>query len=179
MSRNLGTAVWKTTKNEIKMAGLRADTRWFKYDRDKLWLVYTQIVPVIFKPPCILTLWHSTATLVWRSGRGVFQRNVSVFAYYKGVSPTNDQRLCNVSLVAGTHDWYTVDRLYVIWHWSNLRRKTALPYINNSVCEWSLPVSLVDGINAGLWVKPELCKGCRSGYNNITIDIQSGGNSHF
>jgi hypothetical protein len=28
-------------------------TRWFKYDRDKLWLVYTQIVPVIFEPPCM------------------------------------------------------------------------------------------------------------------------------
>jgi hypothetical protein len=28
-------------------------TRWFKYDRDKLWLVYTQIVPVIFEPPCV------------------------------------------------------------------------------------------------------------------------------
>jgi hypothetical protein len=28
-------------------------TRWFKYDRDKLWLVYTQIVPVLFEPPCI------------------------------------------------------------------------------------------------------------------------------
>jgi hypothetical protein len=27
------------------------DTRWLKYDRDKLWLVYTQIVPVIFEPP--------------------------------------------------------------------------------------------------------------------------------
>jgi hypothetical protein len=30
-----------------------SNTRWFKYDRDKLWLVYTQIVPVIFEPPCI------------------------------------------------------------------------------------------------------------------------------
>jgi hypothetical protein len=29
------------------------NTRWFKYDRDKLWFVYTQIVPVIFEPPCI------------------------------------------------------------------------------------------------------------------------------
>jgi hypothetical protein len=29
-----------------------ASTRWFKYDRDKLFLVYTQIVPVIFEPPC-------------------------------------------------------------------------------------------------------------------------------
>jgi hypothetical protein len=27
-------------------------TRWFKYDRDKLWLIYTQIVLVIFEPPC-------------------------------------------------------------------------------------------------------------------------------
>jgi hypothetical protein len=27
--------------------------RWFKYDCDKLWLVYTQIVPVIFEPPCV------------------------------------------------------------------------------------------------------------------------------
>jgi hypothetical protein len=31
-------------------------TRWFKYDRDKLWLVNTQIVPVIFEPPCMFTL---------------------------------------------------------------------------------------------------------------------------
>jgi hypothetical protein len=28
-------------------------TRWFKYDRDKLSLVYTQTVPVIFEPPCM------------------------------------------------------------------------------------------------------------------------------
>ena len=28
-------------------------TRWFKYDRDCNRLVYTQIVPVIFEPPCI------------------------------------------------------------------------------------------------------------------------------
>jgi hypothetical protein len=43
-------------------------TRCFKYDWDKLWLVYTLIVPVIFEPPCItiiinhqllfLRLWH-------------------------------------------------------------------------------------------------------------------------
>jgi hypothetical protein len=30
----------------------RQSTGWFKYDRDKLWLVYTQSVPVIFEPPC-------------------------------------------------------------------------------------------------------------------------------
>jgi hypothetical protein len=32
-------------------------TRWSKYDRDNLWLVYTQIVPVIFEPPCIKIYW--------------------------------------------------------------------------------------------------------------------------
>ena len=31
-------------------------TRWFKYDQDKLWLVYTQIVAVIFEPPCVIFL---------------------------------------------------------------------------------------------------------------------------
>ena len=35
-------------KNDVE------DTRWFKYDRDKLWLVYTRSVPVIFEPPCTL-----------------------------------------------------------------------------------------------------------------------------
>ena len=51
-----------------------ASTRWFKYDRDKLWLVYTQIVPVIFEPPCtcaVAVLWHSSSvvpsSLWWRS----------------------------------------------------------------------------------------------------------------
>ena len=32
------------------------NTRWFKYDRDKVWLVYTKSVPVIFEPPCIYVL---------------------------------------------------------------------------------------------------------------------------
>ena len=35
-------------------------TRWFKYDRDKLWLVYTQIVPVIFEPPCTTHMYTCT-----------------------------------------------------------------------------------------------------------------------
>jgi hypothetical protein len=34
-------------------------TRWFKHYRDKLWLVYTQIVPIIFEPPCINTRYKS------------------------------------------------------------------------------------------------------------------------
>jgi hypothetical protein len=40
-------------------------TRWFKYDRNKLWLVYTQIVPVIFEPPCICFY----SVLFWRPGK--------------------------------------------------------------------------------------------------------------
>jgi len=31
-------------------------TRWFKYDRDWCHQIYTQIVPVIFEPPCITRL---------------------------------------------------------------------------------------------------------------------------
>jgi hypothetical protein len=38
-------------KTKLQVNG---NTRWFKYDRDKLWLVYTQSVPVIFEPPCII-----------------------------------------------------------------------------------------------------------------------------
>jgi hypothetical protein len=40
------------TQNWCKLNSAYICTRWFKYDRDKLWLVYTQIVPVIFEPPC-------------------------------------------------------------------------------------------------------------------------------
>jgi hypothetical protein len=53
------TPVWiykyKSTVNDNKE---RSVTMWFKYDRDKLWLVYTQIVPVIFKPPCTYCLFN-------------------------------------------------------------------------------------------------------------------------
>jgi hypothetical protein len=38
-------------------------TRWFKYDRDKLWLVYTQSVPVIFEPPCTCISWETWVNL--------------------------------------------------------------------------------------------------------------------
>jgi hypothetical protein len=44
-------------------------TRWFKYDRDKLLLVYTQIVPVIFEPPCIFVFIRSeTVKSVFSAG---------------------------------------------------------------------------------------------------------------
>jgi hypothetical protein len=35
-----------------------ANTRWFKYDRDKLGLVDTHSVPIIFEPPCIWNQKH-------------------------------------------------------------------------------------------------------------------------
>jgi hypothetical protein len=51
----------KLSANEGKLIPLKTEvhlsnTRWSKYDREKLWLVYTQIVPVIFEPPCIWKL---------------------------------------------------------------------------------------------------------------------------
>jgi hypothetical protein len=42
------------TRGNIQSRDVHQNTRWFKYDRDKLWLVYSQIVPVIYEPPCIL-----------------------------------------------------------------------------------------------------------------------------
>jgi hypothetical protein len=46
------------TRLEMYAAHLESlSTRWFKYDRDKLWLVYTQIVPVIFEPPCTFRIY--------------------------------------------------------------------------------------------------------------------------
>jgi hypothetical protein len=41
-------------------------TRWFRYDRDKLWLVYTQIVPVIFELPCILNSWVGSVSFMFK-----------------------------------------------------------------------------------------------------------------
>ena len=43
-----------SVRSKVKVLWRFHPTRWFKYDRDKLWLVYTQIVPVIFEPPCII-----------------------------------------------------------------------------------------------------------------------------
>ena len=46
-------------------------TRWFKYGRDKLWLIYTQSVPVIFEPPCT-TYRHPVAYWVKRCFENYF-----------------------------------------------------------------------------------------------------------
>jgi hypothetical protein len=45
--------------------------RWFKYDRDKLWLVYTQIVPVIFEPPCNLVVYSVSCRNMPRAQWGI------------------------------------------------------------------------------------------------------------
>ena len=67
---SIGTAASYFTRGSI--------TRWFKYDRDKLWLVYTQIVPVIFEPPCkidtcfaALFSLHKHLTLIYIAGHTV------------------------------------------------------------------------------------------------------------
>ena len=48
------------------------DTRWFKYDWDCNRLVYTQIVPVVFEPPCIC---HTGLLCVQWKTPGDGQRN--------------------------------------------------------------------------------------------------------
>jgi hypothetical protein len=52
------TTSFKITGPCHKLESQPLSTRWFKYNRDKLWLVYTQIVPVIFEPPCNSVTWH-------------------------------------------------------------------------------------------------------------------------
>jgi hypothetical protein len=47
-------------------------TRWFKCDRDKLWLVYTQIVLVIFEPPCNMVMWLCICLIIlWSNSPGM------------------------------------------------------------------------------------------------------------
>ena len=59
-------------------------TRWFKYDRDKLWPVYTQSVPVIFEPPCMLRRTGvALMCLLHVSAKQVFHREQHVNTKYK------------------------------------------------------------------------------------------------
>ena len=67
-------------------------TRWFKYDRDKLWLVYTQSVPVIFEPPCIylitsVVIWlvNSTKTIILSASSNVIKPDGS--QHTAGITP--------------------------------------------------------------------------------------------
>jgi hypothetical protein len=48
--RSLDRQAGSESLHRLSYSGLY--TRWFKNNQDKLWLVYTQIVPVIFEPPC-------------------------------------------------------------------------------------------------------------------------------
>ena len=82
-------------------------TRWFKYDRDKLWLVYTQIVPVIFEPPC-------TCLLFERSCRCIFLMSSPPSAWY---SAQFALWFCvhNLNLTVLTLLLLSFTAVYVIW----------------------------------------------------------------
>jgi hypothetical protein len=54
-------STFHTLQEHLSIPNMSWSTRWFKYDRDKLWLIYTQIDPVIFEPPCINKLFSRTA----------------------------------------------------------------------------------------------------------------------
>jgi LSD1 subclass zinc finger protein len=70
-----------------KISLLFSYTRWLKYDRDKLWLVYTQSVPVIFEPPCIFRMQNKPPVclqnLILKSK--IWWHWVSRLAYYAGI----------------------------------------------------------------------------------------------
>jgi hypothetical protein len=56
---------FQSTRIVLDSILLAACTRWFKYDRDKLWLVYTKIVPVIFEPPSMYVCMYYVCTYVY------------------------------------------------------------------------------------------------------------------
>jgi hypothetical protein len=66
---------WLKSRSVVceKQGGSKQDvqcTRWLKCDRDKLWLVYTQIVPVIFEPPCMFNVRKNWGAFANHSCRG-------------------------------------------------------------------------------------------------------------
>ena len=63
-----------------------SSTRWFKYNRDKLWLVYKQSVPVIFEPPCTWSHWPSgprTTQGNRKQGGTFYNKHTSIRAFFK------------------------------------------------------------------------------------------------
>jgi hypothetical protein len=56
---------------------------------------------------------HSTITLGWRSGRGLFEGKVPVFANYRGVSPTTDQPHKLIQFVESRQHEQTVGMLLI------------------------------------------------------------------
>jgi hypothetical protein len=54
-----------TTKSEKQESSLRKlSTRWFKYDRDYLCVNKSQFVPVIFEPPCTISINNLASLLI-------------------------------------------------------------------------------------------------------------------
>jgi hypothetical protein len=62
------------------------NTRWFKHDADKLWLVYTQSVPVIFEPPCIRNFFLNTLMLwLYRICKGSLTLHLSLISVQNSI----------------------------------------------------------------------------------------------
>ena len=74
-------------------------TRWFKYDRDKLWLVYTQIVPVIFEPPCIYTYIYIQGVLQFH---WLFSQKKSVSSRWPRDSALLDCHYISVTVISAS-----------------------------------------------------------------------------
>jgi hypothetical protein len=59
------TGEWRRLHNkELYAVYSSPNTRWFKYDRDYLYVNKSQFVPVIFQPPCIIRV-IKTRRLRW------------------------------------------------------------------------------------------------------------------
>jgi hypothetical protein len=96
---------------------MRWSTRWFKYDRDKLWLVYTQSVPVIFEPPCILPF--AGVLLVSYKQMTSYAANTSVHLRVSDPS-TNNQDMSQIFIKFGIYVFTAVVKC-VWFSWKSFR----------------------------------------------------------
>ena len=71
-------------------------TRWLKYDRDKLWLVYTQIVPVIFELPKLRVYSNSVITSMHTSFLLRFSNQHVFLIYYLLYSSHTRLLICSM-----------------------------------------------------------------------------------
>jgi hypothetical protein len=115
---------WGVLKDLFSWPEYGSCTRWFKCDRDKLWLVYTQSVPVIFEPPCtsVSTVKVMQCRIRWidLNWECILIYLGALVFYYKATNSTVLQKLKPNTPWIRIHYWEF-----------RIRSQTLVPTINN------------------------------------------------
>jgi hypothetical protein len=126
-------------------------TRWFKYDRDKLWLVYTQIVPVISEPPCtyypytFFVILHTSLMLTVNS---FHTKNHRTFLKFFSI--------CDMSknVPQNTYTTHALISCAVICLWLNLDLMSSMGYkLLLTHSKFSQPLSVQNAKFKYMWLK--------------------------